>query len=217
AFYYAMEYLPGLTLEQLVKEHGPLPPARAVHFLRQVCGALREAHAIGLIHRDIKPGNVMVCERGGRHDTAKLLDFGLVIPPGKSPGSEKLTQDGAIAGTPAYMSPEQASGQEEIDARSDIYSIGALAYFLLTAQPPFTGRSGVEVLAAHLHESPSPLTTHYPEVPAWLEAVVLKCLAKTPTDRYPNVLSLDAALAENNADRQWTEKNAPEWRKVESR
>jgi serine/threonine-protein kinase len=215
-FYYIMEYLPGLTLEQLVNEHGPLPPARAIHFLRQVCGALREAHAIGLIHRDIKPGNVMVCERGGRHDTAKLLDFGLVIPPGKSPGSEKLTQDGAIAGTPAYMSPEQVSGQEEIDARSDIYSIGALAYFLLTGQPPFTGRSGVEVLAAHLYESPSPLAAHHPEVPAWLEAAVLKCLAKTPTDRYPNVLSLDAALAENNADRQWTEENAAEWWKVES-
>src|SRR5262249_40413186 len=106
-FYYVMEYLPGLTLEQLVKEHGPLPPARAIHFLRQVLGALREAHAIGLIHRDIKPGNVMVCERGGWHDTAKLLDFGLVMPPGQGQVSEKLTQDGAIAGTPAYMSPEQ--------------------------------------------------------------------------------------------------------------
>src|SRR5262249_28072905 len=186
-FYYVMEYLPGLTLEQLVKAHGPLPPGRAIHFLRQVCGALREAHAIGLIHRDIKPGNVMVCERGGRHDTAKLLDFGLVVPLGKSPGSEKLTREGAIAGTPAYMSPEQASGPEEIDGRSDIYSIGALAYFLLTGQPPFAGRSGVQVLAAHLYEPPPPLTTHRPEVPAELEAVVLKCLAKIPVDRYPDV------------------------------
>src|SRR5262249_8314379 len=110
-FYYVMEYLPGLTLEQLVKVNGPLPSARAIHLLRQVCGALREAHAIGLIHRDLKPGNVMVCERGGLHDTAKLLDFGLVIPPGGSSAGERLTQEGAIAGTPAYMSPEQAGSE----------------------------------------------------------------------------------------------------------
>jgi serine/threonine-protein kinase len=215
-FYYAMEYLPGLTLEQLVKEYGPLPPARAVHFLRQVCGALREAHAVGFIHRDIKPSNIMACERGGMHDVAKLLDFGLVIPLGKSPGSEKLTQEGAIAGTPAYMSPEQVSGQEEIDARSDIYGIGALAYFLLTGQPPFAGRSGVKVLAAHLYEPPPPLTTHRPEVPTGLERVVLKCLAKVPTDRYPNVRSLDAALAESNTVRQWTEEDAAEWWQLQS-
>jgi serine/threonine-protein kinase len=208
-----MEYLPGLTLEQLVKEDGPLPAARAVHFLRQLCGALGEAHAIGFIHRDIKPGNVMVCKRGGQHDTAKLLDFGLVI---KIPGSEKLTQEGAIAGTPPYMSPEQVRGQKELDARSDIYSIGALAYFLLTGQPPFAGRSGFEVLAAHLHELPLPLTTHRPEVPAKLEAVVLKCLAKIPTDRYPNVRSLDAALAESNTLRQWTEEDAAEWWQLQS-
>ena len=104
-FYYVMEYLPGLTLEQLVERHGPLPANRAIHFLRRgVCGALRKlCISIGLIHRDIKPGNVMICRRGGRHDPAKLLDFGLVIPLGKSLGA-KLTQEGAIAGTPAYMS-----------------------------------------------------------------------------------------------------------------
>jgi len=210
-FYYVMEYLPGLTLEQLVERHGPLPANRAIHFLRQVCGALREAHSIGLIHRDIKPGNVMVCARGGRHDTAKLLDFGLVIPLGKSLGGEKLTQEGAIAGTPAYMSPEQASGQEEMDARSDIYSVGALAYFLLAGQPPFAGRSGVKALAAHLYEPPAPLTTHRPDVPVQLGTVVLKCLAKIPTDRYPDVRSLDAALAECETVRQWTEADAAEW------
>src|SRR5215471_2364421 len=107
-FYYVMEYLPGLTLEQLVKDHGPLPPARAIHLLRQVCGALREAHAIGLIHRDIKPSNILLCERGGCHDIAKLLAFGLVRAQAVSPGGEKLTQEDTIAGTPAYMSPEQA-------------------------------------------------------------------------------------------------------------
>src|SRR5262245_24277633 len=102
-----MEYLPGLTLEELVKGHGPLPPARVVHLLRQVCAALREAHAMGLIHRDIKPGNAIVCERGGLWDVVKLLDFGLARPVAEG---AHLTHSGAILGTPAYMSPEQASG-----------------------------------------------------------------------------------------------------------
>src|SRR4029077_16098905 len=149
-------------------------------FLRQICGALREAHAAGLIHRDIKPGNVMVCQRGGQHDVAKLLDFGLVLAQGLGQDGEKLTQEGAIAGTPAYVSPEQASGREDLDARSDIYSVGCLAYFLLTGQPPFAGRSAVRVLAAHLYEPPVPPTTHRPDVPADMESVVLRCLAKDP-------------------------------------
>jgi serine/threonine-protein kinase len=210
-FYYVMEYLPGLTLEQLVEQHGPLLANRAVHFLRQVSAALSEAHAIGLIHRDIKPGNVMVCERGGRHDTVKLLDFGLVIPLGGGPVDDKVTREGAIAGSPAYMSPEQASGQDEVDARSDIYSVGALAYFLMTGQPPFAGRSGVKMLAAHLYEPPAPLRKHRPEIPADLEAVVLKCLAKVPADRYAEVRALDVALAACDPGRPWTEQNASQW------
>ncbi len=210
-FYYVMEYLPGLTLEQLVARHGPLPPARAVHFLRQICGALQEAHSIGLIHRDLKPGNVMVCTRGGLPDTAKLLDFGLVLPQAGSADGDKLTQVGAVAGTPAYMSPEQAGGQDVLDARSDIYSIGALAYFLLTSQPPFAGRSSVKMLAAHLYEPPAPLTTHRPEVPPGLEAIVLKCLAKDPSNRYPDARSLERAFAECRTADQWTEGNAEGW------
>ena len=126
-FYYVMEYLSGLTLGQLVTRYGHLPAARAVHFLRQICAALREAHGIGLIHRDIKPGNVMVCERGGLHDVVKLLDFGLVLAADAGPDGERLTQEGAIAGTPAYMSPEQAAGRQNLDPRSDIYSVGCLA------------------------------------------------------------------------------------------
>ena len=181
-FYYVMEYLPGLTLSQLVKEHGPLPAARAIHFLRQVCGALREAHAIGLIHRDIKPGNVMICQRGGQWDVAKLLDFGLVLPRAECQDGERLTQDGANPGTPAYMSPEQAAGQDDLDPRSDIYGVGCLAYFLLTGQPPFAARSAARILAAHIYEPPAPLSGRSTEVSAELEEVVLRCLAKEPVD-----------------------------------
>jgi eukaryotic-like serine/threonine-protein kinase len=194
-FYYVMEYLPGLTLEELVKREGPLPPARAIHFLRQICGALKEAHGRGLIHRDIKPGNVMICERGGIANVAKLLDFGLVLPAVSETDGEKLTQDGMVTGTPAYLSPEQAGGQDKVDARSDIYSLGALAYFLLTGQPPFAGRSGVKMLAAHLYEEPERLVSRRPDIPPDLEAVVLRCLAKDPERRFADVESLDVALA----------------------
>jgi serine/threonine-protein kinase len=210
-FYYVMEYLPGLTVAQLAQQHGPLPPARAIHFLRQLCGALSEAHAIGLIHRDIKPTNIMVCGRGGLHDVAKLLDFGLVVAQGTCPGGEKLTQEGAIAGTPAYMSPEQAPGQETVDARSDVYSLGALAYFVLTGQPPFAGRSPVKMLAAHIYEPPAPLTNHRPDVPGELQAVVLRCLAKDPAERFGDAVSLEKALAGCHTVDEWNEEEAASW------
>src|SRR5262245_49336298 len=207
-FYYVMEYLPGLTLEALVKQAGPLPPARAIHFLRQICGALEEAHARGLIHRDIKPGNVMTCERGGIPDVAKLLDFGLVLPPAGDADGDKLTQDGTVAGTPAYLSPEQAGGEGAVDARSDVYSVGALAYLLLTGRPPFAGRTGMKMIAAHLYEVPEPLSRHRPDVPADLEGVILRCLAKEPNARFPDAESLNAALSSCCAAGRWTARDA---------
>jgi serine/threonine-protein kinase len=210
-FYYAMEYLPGLTLEQLVREHGPLPPARAVHFLRQVCGALREAHAIGFIHRDIKPSNIMACERGGLHDVAKLLDFGLVLAPGIRQRDERLTLEGAVAGTPAYMCPEAAAGRDNLDARSDVYCLGAVAYFLLTGQPPFAGRSPAQMLAAHIYEAPAPLTHHRADLPAELQAVVLRCLSKDPEARYPDASAVSTELAECHHIGRWTEEAAADW------
>jgi serine/threonine-protein kinase len=206
-FYYVMEYLPGLTLGQLVKQHGPLPENRSIHFLRQVCGALREAHSIGLIHRDVKPGNVMICQRGGLCDVVKLLDFGLVLPQAESQDGERLTQDGSNPGTPAYMSPEQAAGRSDLDARSDIYGVGCLAYFLLTGQPPFAGRSAARILAAHIYEPPAPLAG----VSAELEAIVLRCLAKEPADRFDRVEALDRALAACPAATEWTEQLADAW------
>jgi serine/threonine-protein kinase len=194
-FYYVMEYLPGLTLEQLVKQYGPLPPGRAIHLLRQLCLALREAHALGLIHRDIKPANIMVCERGGEHDVVKLLDFGLVKAVGLARREETLTQEGAITGTPTYMSPEQAAGKDRLDGRSDIYSLGAVAYFLLTGSPPFPRDGVIEAIVAHLHEAVRPLTDLCPQVPADLQAVVLRCLEKDPARRFADVNGLHQALA----------------------
>ena len=205
-FYYVMEYLPGLTLDELVKRHGPLAPGRAAHLLRQVCAALCEAHARGLTHRDIKPGNVMACERGGVPDFVKVLDFGLVRV-GKDAADATLTREGAVPGTPAYMSPEQAGGEGGVDPRSDLYSVGALAYFLLTGQPPFGGRSAAKMLAAHLYETPAALPA---DVPSDLAGVVMRCLAKSPIERWPDAASLESAFAEA-AVPVWTAVDARAW------
>ncbi len=210
-FYYVMEYLAGPNLEQLVGRHGPLPPGRVIHLLRQVCGALREAHAIGLIHRDIKPSNIIACEQGGVHDVAKLLDFGLVRAQGLGGSGERLTQDGVVAGTPAYMSPEQAGGTEDLDARSDIYGLGAVAYFLLTGQPPFVRRTAVQVLAAHLGEPVTPLRDLRADLPTEVQEVVLRCLEKDPAGRYPDADSLEQALARCACADQWDRTRATAW------
>jgi serine/threonine-protein kinase len=124
---------------------------------------------------------------------------------------EKLTQDGDVTGTPDYVSPEQAAGQEDVDARGDIYSVGALAYFLLTGRPPFAGRSGVKVLAAHLYEAPAPLTDCRPDLSADLEAVVLRCLSKQPGGRHADVHALEAALAGCETAAGWSTREAASW------
>ncbi len=153
----------------------------------------------------------MICERGRTQDVAKLLDFGLVQTHFAGDGDDRLTQQGTVMGTPAYLSPEQAGGSDVVDARSDIYSLGALAYFLLTGQPPFGKRSQVQMLAAHLYEAPAPLTSHRADAPPALEALILKCLAKNPTDRFPNIRSLAETLAHCDTIRRWSEEDATEW------
>ena len=210
-FYYAMEYLPGLNLDQLGERHGPLPPARVIHLLRQVCGALREAHGVGLIHRDIKPANIIVCSRGGIYDVVKLLDFGLVWATDPAAGGGKLTQDGAIAGTPEYMSPEQADGIAGLDGRSDIYSLGAVAYFLLTSRPPFRKATALQLLLAHAREAVTPIAVLRPEVPVDLQGVILRCLEKDRDRRFPDVTALDQALADCLQGEPWTETQSADW------
>jgi eukaryotic-like serine/threonine-protein kinase len=209
-FYYVMEYLPGLNLAELVARHGPLPPARTVYLARQVCGALREAHDAGLVHRDIKPGNVIVGRFGGRHDVAKLLDFGLVRSLDGGGPQSRLTHEGALLGTPDYMAPEQAFGGV-VDARSDLYSLGALLYYLLAGRPPFLGATVMDVLDAHRHRRVPPLAGLAPGVPDDLEAVVLRCLAKDPAARLPDAASLDRALASCRCPGPWGEEQAEAW------
>jgi eukaryotic-like serine/threonine-protein kinase len=210
-FYYTMEYLPGLTLQELVQKFGPLPPGRAAYFLKQACLALQEAHGMGLIHRDLKPGNLIASKLGGIPDVLKLLDFGLVHGTHREPGWEKLSFQGFIAGTPAYSSPEQAGGQREVDARSDIYSVGAVGYFLLEGRPPFEGETPHHVMVAHLEQPVPPLRAPGQEIPPDLEAVIRQCLEKDPANRFPDVMSLHQALAACACADLWTESVAAEW------
>jgi len=208
-FYYAMEYLDGIDLLEIVRRDGPMSPGRVVYVLRQVCEALAEAHGVGLIHRDIKPGNILLCERGGRHDVAKVVDFGLVKS--VSATGTELTGENTVLGTPDYMSPEALRSPDRIDARSDLYALGATAYYLLTGEAVFGG-SVHEVFAAHLREQPVPPSQRLGRpIPASLEALVLAALAKDPNRRPESAEALAAALAGCRDVPPWTEADAVAW------
>lgn len=195
-FYYVMELLPGLSLEELVERHGPMPAARAVRLLRQTCCALREAHAAGLIHRDIKPANIFAARRGGITDVAKLLDFGLVRQTVEDSDDTQSDKPGkGFSGSPAYMAPEQSVDFDKTDGRSDIYALGAVAYYMITGRPPFTGKNAFEVLRAHHTRAIVPPSQVNPSIPADVEQVLLRCLAKEAKDRYQSAEALEEALA----------------------
>ena len=178
-FYYAMELLDGATLQRIVAVNGPQPPGRVVRILSMVCGALAEAHAIGLMHRDIKPANIMLCTQGGERDVVKLLDFGLVkeFEVGRD---VRLTGESVVLGTPQYMAPESILNRDSVDARADIYALGAVAYFLLAGTDVFDGTSVVEVCSQHLYQQPTSLRERGVAVSPELDAVVLACLEKDP-------------------------------------
>ena len=209
--FYAMEYLAGLNLDEIVKAEGSLPAERAIYILRQLCGALKEAHAIGLIHRDIKPSNVILCQRGGQYDIAKLLDFGLVRTTSATLGESGRTQAGILVGTPAYIAPEQAAGKAEVDARSDIYSLGAVAYFLIAGQPPFVRNSIVETLAAHITEPARPLRDSLSTLPEDVDQIILRCLEKDREQRFPDAATFEQALANCTLAGCWNELDAATW------
>jgi hypothetical protein len=208
--YYAMEYLDGIDLEQLMEIDGSQPAARVIHILRQVCGSLSEAHGLGLIHRDIKPANLYLVRRSHDPDFVKVLDFGLVKDLGGS--AIGLTGMGGRLGTPLYMSPEAVAAPSGLDARSDLYSVGATAYRLLTGSPVFEGSTPVEVWGHTVHSKPVPPSERLrASVPADLEAVVLRCLAKAPADRYATADELIAALDACGDARAWTADRARAW------
>jgi serine/threonine-protein kinase len=205
-FYYAMEYLGGIDLEHLVERFGPQPSDRVVQILHQVCGALHEAHAARLIHRDVKPANIILCERGTVLDVAKVVDFGLV---------KEITRDTdaraqVVLGTPAYVAPEAVTDPDHITHAVDIYGLGAVGYFLVTGRRLFEGKTAVDVCIQHVTQPPRPPSELAPVPPA-LEALVLRCLAKQPADRYPSAEALAEALEALTPTGDWTRADAAAW------
>lgn len=209
-FYYAMEYLDGVTLEDLVVHDGAQPPGRVIHVLAQVAAALAEAHAAGLIHRDVKPANVILCERGGVSDVVKVLDFGLVkeISGGADLGTSAVD---TLHGTPLYMAPEALVSPERIGPRTDLYALGAVGYRLLTGRNAFEGRTVVEVLGHHLHTAPTPPSALVAAVPQDLERQILACLAKDPESRPRDADALRQSLLRCAAAGSWVESRAKAW------
>jgi serine/threonine-protein kinase len=209
-FYYVMEYLPGLSLQQLVDRHGPMPPGRAIYLLLQACEALREAHEIGLIHRDLKPPNIFAAYRGARYDVVKLLDFGLVKATREDDGPS-LTREGMVTGSPLYMAPEQVMRSHPPDSRTDLYALGAIGYFLLTGQPPFNGSDSMAVMVAQARDPVVPPSQLREDIPADVETVILRCLEKSPARRFQDAASMAEALALCADVRAWSAAEAESW------
>ncbi len=204
-FYYVMELLDGENLHQLVHKYGPLSPGRAVYLIAQLCDALCEAHANGLIHRDIKPANVFAAQRGKQYDVCKVLDFGLVLD--MSAAGEKVKKQGSFSGTPTYMAPEQAACYDHVDARTDIYAVGCVLYFLIAGRPPFEGRSSVELIAAHATKSVPRLDGISDD----LHQVLMRALAKNPEDRFACAHDMANALRMCQCTADWSPERASLW------
>jgi eukaryotic-like serine/threonine-protein kinase len=212
-FYYVMELLEGHTLEALVERFGPLPAERVVFILRQACHSLAEAHAAGLVHRDVKPSNMFTCRLGLDVDVVKVLDFGLVKMGGpQARAAQALTVEGTLAGTPDYMPPEVALGSGPVDGRADIYALGCVAYWLLTGQPVFEGDNAMQVVIDHVRTAPVPPSRRTGQpIPDALERLVLRCLEKDPARRPPSAVALSNELQALGLESAWTEERAQAW------
>jgi serine/threonine protein kinase len=208
-FYYAMEYLQGLNLRQLIEQFGPQSPARAVYILRQLCGALHEAHCCGLVHRDVKPSNIFLTERGQVCDVAKLLDFGLVRPARFGPDAICCVS-GELQGSPRFMCPEQARGQKP-DSRGDIYSLAVVGFYLLAGRPPFDDENSVMLVLAHATMQPPRLEDLGMNIPKDLSDIIGKCLSKNAADRYQSPRELQDALEQCHCADDWTWRDAEAW------
>lgn len=210
-FYYAMEYLPGISLQQLIQLEGPLPPARAVHILSQICASLQEAHSRGLVHRDVNPKNVLLCERGGIYDFAKVLDFGLV-----KDISHQVRPDANapqyLQGTPGFVAPERLTTPEAAGIPSDIYSVGAVGFFLLTAAQVFTGASSADICSQAVRSSPPrPSQKGQRAVPDELDELIFACLQKDPAARPASAEEIRVCLERMHFAHDWTEWDAERW------
>ena len=208
AFYYVMELLEGMDLDELVRGHGPVPASRAIFLLRQVCHSLGEAHSAGLVHRDIKPANIYVCQYGSDFDFVKVLDFGVVKQ--RNLANDPALTDQGWVGTPSFLAPEMATGSE-LDGRADVYSLGCVAYWLLTGQLVFEADNFLALANKHVREEPVPpsMRTDLP-IPSDLEAVVMDCLRKEPADRPESAEQLSDRLAGCDAS-DWGQRDAGNW------
>jgi serine/threonine-protein kinase len=214
SFYYVMELLAGRDMASLVAEFGPLPSARVLFLLRQVCHSLEEAHSQGLVHRDVKPANIFVCHMGLEYDVVKVLDFGLVQFTGPAP-EQDLTQSLAalegVVGTPAFMAPEVIVGKT-VDHRADIYALGCVAYYLLTGQQVFQGGSQMQALIDHVNTVPAPPSERAPaRVPRSVDALVLACLEKDPNQRPSDAGAVLEAIATCEGSEGWSNSQAAAW------
>jgi len=209
-WYYAMEYLEGVCLHEVVARSGPMPPARVVHTLLQACGSLAEAHAHGWVHRDVKPQNIMLCTRGGRHDVVKLLDFGIVKQL-RNPDTRDITQYSRVLGTPQYMAPERLRNPADADARADIYALGAVAWYAIAGRPAFDAQTEHDIVYRVLNEPAPGLAQAAPGTPPGLAALVARCLAKDRDDRPATIEAVRAALAALALEYPWSEDDARAW------
>jgi hypothetical protein len=213
AFYYVMELLDGVDADHLVKRFGPLPAERVVWVLGQICHSLSEAESCGLVHRDLKPANIFLCRYGEDHDFVKVLDFGIAKGTADTPAFETaLTIGNVIRGTPAFIAPEQALGGVDVDSRADIYSLGCVAFWLLTGELVFPEETPMKLLVAHAHVAPDPPSarTELP-IPAELDILVLSCLAKDREHRPASARNLLARLQAVRLPHAWTDERAREW------
>ena len=212
AFYYVMELLIGRDLESLVRDFGAMPADRVTHLLRQVCHSLAEAHSRGLVHRDIKPANVYVCRMGLDYDFVKVLDFGLVKFSTRGAANALVSADDVTTGTPAYMAPEVILGDGQVDPRADVYSIGCLAYWMLTGQLVFDAESPMKMMMAHVERTPVPPSqrTELP-IPRQLDEIILACLAKDPDQRPQSAEVLWETSLQCRSEEGWSRTDARHW------
>jgi len=212
-FYYVMELLDGIDLDTAVRQFGPMPAGRVAFLLKQACDSLHEAHAAGLVHRDVKPANIFTCRHGLRYDFVKVLDFGLVaLAPEQGRTFTKLTREEVTVGTPAYLAPEMVRHPDAVDGRADVYAIGCVAYWLLTGHVPFERETSMATILAHLEDAPSPPSSITNlDIPEALDALVLACLQKDPKNRPVSAADVSRRLESAVAPASWDQTRAARW------